>query len=62
MIDYTLLIDTFEKQCGVLKVMLKSMHLRDNMNTIGIDQPLRNNDLYEHKCLKKSRNIIQTCW
>ena len=51
-IDYVLLIDTFEQQCVVLKGMLKSPRLKDHVQTIGIDQSLSKNDIYEEKCLE----------
>ena len=37
-IDSILSIDTFEKQCVVIKCMLQSSCIEDHMNTIGIDQ------------------------
>ena len=37
-IDYVLLIDTFEQQCVVLKGMLQSPRLKYHLQTIGIDQ------------------------
>ena len=37
-IDSILYIDTFEKQCVVIKGMLQSPRLEDNMKTIAIDQ------------------------
>ena len=33
-------IDTFEKKCVVIKYMLQSSRLEDNMKNIGIDQSL----------------------
>ena len=36
-IDCILYIDTFEQQCVVIKGMLQSPRLEDNMKTIGID-------------------------
>ena len=45
-------IDTFERQCVVLKGMLQSPQLIYHIQTIGIDQYLSNNALYEHKCLE----------
>ena len=51
-IDSVLSIDTFEQQCVVLKVMLQSTRLKDHVQTIGIDQYLSNNAIYEHKCLE----------
>ena len=50
-IDSVILIATFEQQCVVLKGMLQSLHLEDNVHTIGIDQSLINNALYEYTCI-----------
>ena len=36
-IDYILLINTFEQQCVVLQGMLHSPRLKDHTNTIGVD-------------------------
>ena len=41
-IDSILSINTFEKQCGVIKCILKSPHIEDHMKNIGIDQSLCN--------------------
>ena len=41
-IDCVISDDTFEQQCIVLKGMLQSTRLKDNMKTIGIDQSLSN--------------------
>ena len=44
--------------------MLQSPQLKDHVQTIGIDQYLRNNALYEHKCLqniKKSYKHAGKC-
>ena len=57
-IDSVLSIDTFEQQYVVLKVILKSPRLKDQVQTIGIDQYLSNTAIYEHKCLE---NIKQLC-
>ena len=48
LIDYVLSIDTFEQQCVALKGMLQSPLLKYHVETIGIDQYLSNNALYEH--------------
>ena len=56
-IDYVLSIDTFEQQCVVLKGMLQSPRIKYNVQTIGIDQSLSNNDLYEHKCLQNIKKL-----
>ena len=37
-IDYVLLIDTFEQKCVVLKGVSQSPHLKYHVRTIGIDQ------------------------
>ena len=37
-IDYVLSIDTFEQKCVVVKDMLQSPRLKDNVKTIGVDQ------------------------
>ena len=58
MIDSVLSIDTFEQQFFVLKGMLQSPKLKYHVQTIGIDPPLRNNAIYEHKCLE---NIKKLC-
>ena len=53
-------IDTFEQQCVVLKGMLKSLQLKDHVQTMGIDLSLSNNTIYEQKCLENIHKIIQT--
>ena len=50
-IDYVLSVDIFEQKCVVLKGVLQSLRLKYHVQTIGIDQSLSNNALYEHKCL-----------
>ena len=39
--------------------MLQSPCLKDDMDTIGIDQSLSNSALFEHRRLKKIRKIYQ---
>ena len=58
-IDYVLSIDTFEQQCVVLKGMLQSPRLKYHVQTIGIDQSLSNNALYEHKCLQNTNKLYK---
>ena len=58
-IDYVLSIDTFEQQCVVLKGMLQSPRLKYHVQTIGIDQSLSNNAIYEHKCLENIKNYTK---
>ena len=52
-------IDTFEKQCVVIKGMLQSPRLGDHMSNIGIDQSLCNRSSFEHKCLNNTKKIYQ---
>ena len=56
-IDCVLSINTFEQQCVVLKGMLQSPQLKYHMHTIGIDQPLIKNAIYEHKCLENIKKL-----
>ena len=35
------------------------MRLNDHVKTIGINQSLSNNTLYEHKCLQKIKKIYK---
>ena len=58
-IDYVLSIDTFEKKCVVLKYMLKSPRLKDHVKTIGIDQSLRKNALFEHRFLQNIKKLYK---
>ena len=58
-IDYVLSIDTFEQQCVVLKGMLQSPRLKYHVQTIGIDQSLSNNAIYEHKCLENIKKLYK---
>ena len=58
-VDYFLSIDTFEEQRVMLKVMLQLPRLKYHVHTIGIDQSLRKNALYEHKCLQNIKNLYK---
>ena len=58
-IDYVLSIDTFEKKCVTLKGMLQSPHPKYNMKTIGIDQSLSKNALYDQKCLQNIKKLYK---
>ena len=58
-IDYVLLIDIFGQKCVVLKAMLQAPRLKDHVQTIGIDQYLSNNALYEHKCLQQISKLYK---
>ena len=52
-------IDIFEQQCVVLKGMLQSPRLKYNVQTIGIEQFLSNNAIYEHKCLENIKKLYK---
>ena len=56
-IDYVILIDTFDQKRVVLEGMLQSRRLKDYVKTIGIDQSLSKNALYEHKCLQNINKL-----
>ena len=58
-IDSVISIDTFEQQCVVLKSMLQSPWLKYHVQTIGIDQSLRKNAIYEHKCLENIKKLYK---
>ena len=58
-IDSVLSIDTFEQQCVVLKGMLQSLQLKDHVQTIGIDQSLSKNAIYEHKYLENIKILYK---
>ena len=58
-IDSVISIDTFEQQRVVLKVMFQSTLLKYPVKTIGIDQYLSNNALYEHKCLENIKKLYK---
>ena len=58
-IDYVLSIDIFEQQCVVINLMLQSPRLKDHIQTIGIDQYLSKNAIYEHKCLENIKKLYK---
>ena len=58
-IDYVLSIDTFEQLCVVLKGILQSPQLKDHTQTIGIDQSLSNNAIYENKCIEDINKLYK---
>ena len=58
-IDSILLIDKSEQQCVALKSMLQLAHIKYHVHTIGIDQPLSKNYLYEHKCLENNKKLYK---
>ena len=58
-IDSVLFIDTFEQHVVVLKGILQSPWLKNKVHTIGIDQYLRNNSIYEHKCLENIKKLYK---
>ena len=43
----------------MLKGMLQSLRLKDDVQTIGIDPSLSNNAIYEHKCLENIKKVYK---
>ena len=43
----------------MLKGMLQSLRLKYHVQTIGIDQSLSNNAIYEHKCLENIKKLYE---
>ena len=39
--------------------MFQSPQLKDHLHTIGVDQSLSNNSLYEHKCLQNIKKVYK---
>ena len=58
-IDYVLSVVTFEQQCVVLKGVLQSLRLKYQVQTIGIDQSLCNNAIYEQKYLENIKTLYK---
>ena len=57
--DSILSIDKFEQQCVVIKGRLKYPRLEEHMETISIDQSLRNSAILEHRYLKNTNNLYK---
>ena len=53
-------IDSFEHKCVIIKWLLQSERLKENMVTIGVDKSLSNSSLYEHRCLENIKNSYQS--
>ena len=53
-------INTFEQQCIVIKCMLQSSCLEDNMKTIGMDQSSFTRSSFEHRCMNNTQQDIST--
>ena len=49
-IDLIFEIESFEQKCVIIKLLLQSHGLKQHMVTIGIDKPLSNSVIYEHRC------------
>ena len=58
-IDSVLSIGTFEQQCVVLKCMLQSPRLKDHVQTIGIDQSLIKNAIYEQEIIENTKKLYK---
>ena len=58
-IDYVFSIDKFEQQCVVLKSLLQTICIKDDMKTIGIDQSLSNSALFYCIYLQNIKKLFQ---
>ena len=58
-IDSLQSIDTFEQQCVMIKCIFQSPWVKDHIQTIGIDQSLNNNALYEHTFLGNIKKLYK---
>ena len=58
-IDTIIEIDSFEKQCVILKGLLYSEQLKQHMVIIGVDQSLSNIALYKHICLENIKTLYK---
>ena len=56
-IDYVISINIFEQKFVLIKGMLQSPRLKDDVKTIGIDLSLSNNALFEHKCIQNINKL-----
>ena len=58
-IYYVLSFDTLENNFFLLKGMLQSPPLKDPIQTIGVDQSLSSNVIYEHKFLESIKTLYK---
>ena len=58
-IDSILSINTFQKQCVVIKYMLQSSRLEDHMKTIDMEQSSFTRSSFEHRCRNNIKKIYQ---
>ena len=58
-IDSILSIDTFGKQCFVIKCMVQSSRLEDHMKTIGIYRSSLTKYYFEHRCMNNITKIYR---
>ena len=56
-IDSVLSIHIFQQHCVVLKIILQSQRSKNHVQTIGIDQSLSNNAIFENKCLENIKTL-----
>ena len=57
MIDLVLDIESFEQYCVIIKGLLQSDWLKQQMVIIGIYQSLSNFAMYEHRCLENIKKL-----
>ena len=54
-----ILIGKIEQRCVLLNGMLQSLRLKYCVKTIGIEKLMRNNDLFEHKCIQNTKKLCK---
>ena len=59
-IDTILDIDSFEKQCVIIKYLLQSERLKQHMVIIDVEQSLRNSGFYGHICLGITQKLYNS--
>ena len=60
MINLIVEIESFEKQCVILKELLQLDLLKEHMVTIGIDQSLSKSAMQEHICLENIKKLYKS--
>ena len=53
-------IESFEKQCFIIKRLLQSEQIKRHMAAIGKDKSLINSTLYEYICLENMKKLYKS--
>ena len=59
MIDLIIEIEWSEQQCVIIKELLRSERPKQHMVTIGVNQSLSNNAMYEHICMENIKKLYK---